>query len=302
MTSKPILVAVDFSPASLAAVRHACALAEEGAVVRLLHVVDTELLPHRAFLGQDLVERYYVALRSDAQRSLEQLARELENEGTRIETAIEEGRPADHLVAAAAGASLVVVGAHARSTIAGIALGSVAEAVARRSPVPTLIVREGAEERSAIRRVLLAVDLEAPSPIAIEEASRLATLLGATLEAVHVIPKPRRFPRAFGDRRALLARLKEEAPREVRKLLSRTIGRTTKITIRSGSAADEIVRMARKGDLVVCGTHGRGALGQLAFGSVALKLSRSAPCPVLVVPLEKRAASRASGRGAKARA
>jgi len=52
----------------------------------------------------------------------------------------------------------------------------------------------------------------------------------------------------------------------------------------------EIVRHARPSDLIVCGTHGRSALGRIAFGSVATKLLWKAPCPVLVVrPAETRA-------------
>ena len=51
------------------------------------------------------------------------------------------------------------------------------------------------------------------------------------------------------------------------------------------SAAEAIVSYARDAriDLVIAGTHGRGKVATLIVGSVAEKLTRTAPCPVLVV-------------------
>ncbi len=47
----------------------------------------------------------------------------------------------------------------------------------------------------------------------------------------------------------------------------------------------EIVRYAKERDLdlIIVGTHGRGMLGHLLMGSVAEKVVRMAPCPVLTV-------------------
>lgn len=52
-----------------------------------------------------------------------------------------------------------------------------------------------------------------------------------------------------------------------------------------GQPAEEIVRCAgeRDVDLIVMGTHGRGGVSHLLLGSVAEKVIRTAPCPVLVV-------------------
>jgi len=52
-----------------------------------------------------------------------------------------------------------------------------------------------------------------------------------------------------------------------------------------GNAADEIVRTAGEEeiDLIVIATHGRTGLDRLIFGSVAEKVVRLAPCPVLTV-------------------
>src|SRR6185295_7251497 len=53
-----------------------------------------------------------------------------------------------------------------------------------------------------------------------------------------------------------------------------------------GDAADEIVRYARDHgiQLIVLGTHGRTGVSRVLLGSVAERVIRTAPCPVLTVP------------------
>ena len=55
--------------------------------------------------------------------------------------------------------------------------------------------------------------------------------------------------------------------------------------VRPGSPAAEVVRYAEEHgvDLIVMGTHGRGLVGHVVMGSVAEKVVRTAPCPVLTV-------------------
>ena len=52
-----------------------------------------------------------------------------------------------------------------------------------------------------------------------------------------------------------------------------------------GIAADEIVEFAKKGafDLIVIGTHGRTGIQHALIGSIAERVVRRAPCPVLTV-------------------
>src|SRR5438552_2022472 len=104
-----ILVGVDFSPASLEAIRHASTLAGQG-TVQLLHVVDTELLPHHAFVGRDLVEQLYDSLLGDATKVLDGLARDVRANGVRVEAVVSRGRAADELAGLSSDVDLVVVG------------------------------------------------------------------------------------------------------------------------------------------------------------------------------------------------
>jgi nucleotide-binding universal stress UspA family protein len=58
-----------------------------------------------------------------------------------------------------------------------------------------------------------------------------------------------------------------------------------KAELRTGSPFVEIVRYARdeKIDLIIMGTHGRGPIAHMLLGSVAERVVRKAPCPVLTV-------------------
>lgn len=62
-------------------------------------------------------------------------------------------------------------------------------------------------------------------------------------------------------------------------------GIDTRILLRDRSPAEDILDVAGAEDIdvIVMSTHGRSGLGRWAFGSVAEKVARHSPCPVLLV-------------------
>jgi nucleotide-binding universal stress UspA family protein len=72
----------------------------------------------------------------------------------------------------------------------------------------------------------------------------------------------------------------------------RAAGLTCTTKIREGSAAVEITQRGRDmgADVIVVGTHGRTGLAHVVLGSVAERVVRRAPCPVLTVPFSRKAA------------
>lgn len=60
-----------------------------------------------------------------------------------IRRVLQKGRPADTLMTAAEGATMLVVGNRGRGGFAGLRLGSVSQAIAHHSPCPLVIVRTG---------------------------------------------------------------------------------------------------------------------------------------------------------------
>jgi nucleotide-binding universal stress UspA family protein len=136
----------------------------------------------------------------------------------------------------------------------------------------------------AIRRILLATDLTTTSSAATDQAFELARDLRAQLLVVSVIdvetggrsPHPLRM-----DQR----RATRELAAQTLVVRGRRQGTAVSFLIWEGEPGPSIVDAASSEavDLVVVGTHGRGALGRLLIGSVSDFVVRNAPCPVLVV-------------------
>jgi universal stress protein A len=127
-----ILVPVDGSPPSLAALEHAIVLAERGdATITMLHVEAPETL---AAATRDEVERWV----SDAYK------RAHERLGDRVSRRTASGDPLSTIVetARAGHYDLVVIGTHGRVGRLHAMLGSVAEGVVRNAPCPVLTVRD----------------------------------------------------------------------------------------------------------------------------------------------------------------
>jgi nucleotide-binding universal stress UspA family protein len=79
--------------------------------------------------------------------------------------------------------------------------------------------------------------------------------------------------------------LSEETLTRLRDLVPEAFRDTWEVAIGVGRPADTIVRLARErnADLIVMATHGRTGLEHVVLGSVAEKVVRLAPCPVLTV-------------------
>ncbi len=138
-------------------------------------------------------------------------------------------------------------------------------------------------------RILLATDFSEPSACASELAVLMAKTFGATLDVLHVLESeilavsdgltylPPNYFEEIEKRAA--EQLEAVIPRADRDKLS------VNLVMRKGSPFLEIIRYARdqKMDLIVLGTHGRGALTHALMGNVAEKVVRKAPCPVLTI-------------------
>jgi nucleotide-binding universal stress UspA family protein len=77
----------------------------------------------------------------------------------------------------------------------------------------------------------------------------------------------------------------DEALTQLRDLVPHAFRDACDVELATGHPADAIVRIAqeRGADLIVMGTHGRTGLQHVLLGSVAEKVVRLAPCPVLTV-------------------
>jgi nucleotide-binding universal stress UspA family protein len=134
-----------------------------------------------------------------------------------------------------------------------------------------------------LKQILVPIDFGEASEVALGYGRALARTFGASLHVLHVMENPFLRPTAIHP-----SVLTAAAVTHLGKRLTdddRAALHATAVLERSDNPAEEIVRYARTHaiDLIVMGTHGRGAMAQLLVGSVAEKVVRTAPCPVLTV-------------------
>jgi universal stress protein A len=141
----------------------------------------------------------------------------------------------------------------------------------------------------AFKRILVPTDFSEASDAALNYGIGLAQAFGAQLYLLHVPGETGvnfeadfpmiQFENAVRERLDTLV-----GPKEIVKL-------RPEYALRLGAPSDQIVRYAddREIDLIVMGTHGRSGVAHMVMGSVAEKVVRTAPCPVLTVRQPERA-------------
>lgn len=123
-----------------------------------------------------------------------------------------------------------------------------------------------------LRRILVTTDLSAHSLEAMEYAASFGLLYTSQLFLLHVVESGRSEEEGY----AALSQFAADHLRTEQKV---------RLIVRSGNAADEIVRFAQEEaiDLIVMATHGRTGLQHMVMGSVVERVVRLASAPVLAV-------------------
>src|SRR5206468_12763269 len=144
----------------------------------------------------------------------------------------------------------------------------------------------------ALKKVLVASDFSEPSDAALAYGRELARSFGAQLVVLHVVENLLTHV-VGGDGFVLTdpdlqAAVEAEGKKRVDSLISdedRLVLRAQGVIVTSNAPAFAIVDYAKSSaiNLIVMGTHGRGAMAHLLMGSVAERVVRIAPCPVLTV-------------------
>jgi nucleotide-binding universal stress UspA family protein len=115
----------------------------------LLHVIDPADASFSAETSvPNIPEDWYETRRNRAEEQFAALDAMAEEVGLETEHLVETGKPAATIVEIAENEDIdhIVMGSHGRQGVSRILLGSVAETVVRRSPVPVTVAREQSEE------------------------------------------------------------------------------------------------------------------------------------------------------------
>jgi nucleotide-binding universal stress UspA family protein len=143
----------------------------------------------------------------------------------------------------------------------------------------------------AITNILVPTDFSPPSAQALEYGRQFARQFGARLHLLHTVESVL-IPGGAEVPIAAVQQVEESLESIGRRQMDAAVTADDRATLNvvttvraAHSASADILEYARTGpiDLIIMGTHGRGVLHHLLMGSVAERVVRSAPCPVLTV-------------------
>ena len=142
-----------------------------------------------------------------------------------------------------------------------------------------------------IKKILIATDGSEYTKEAVTYGLKLAKVLGAEVTTLYVVDQTSfvSFP-MDSSVVSVYSLLENEGKKAVDDVVAEGTALGLKVTpiVVEGSPTRKIVETAHDMDLVVMGTLGRSAISKLFMGSVAERVTRYAPCPVLVVRSKKR--------------
>jgi nucleotide-binding universal stress UspA family protein len=139
--AKRILVPVDGSEQATEALSYALAEFPD-ADIGVINVIDPIDVGYTSTVGMPgYSEEWYEESKENAERVFEEAQEMADEYGITLTTKTEVGQPAQTIVDYAEEFDQIIMGSHGRSGVSRILLGSVAETVVRRSPVPVTVVR-----------------------------------------------------------------------------------------------------------------------------------------------------------------
>ena len=215
-----------------------------------------------------------------------QLLEAMSAQGVDAEFRVERGPPGDRLleVAEAEGCDLVVAGVARHESLGRAVLGSTVDRLARRSPVPVLVVR--GRVQGPYRRMLVASDWSASAEHAMRTAMAMFPQSAITVLHGYEVPMAGLMDTT---REQMLAAVRDQALADGREFIARCqppggVGSVSLVVERGDPSL--LMRMYASQypvDLAVVATQGRSALLDVMLGSVAQRLLEDLPLDTLVV-------------------
>ena len=144
-------------------------------------------------------------------------------------------------------------------------------------------------------KILVPIDFSEYTPDILKYATEIAQRFNATIHLIHVIPNMDYFTpyesfMAAENMVAVQKGIESEVQKDLEETAKGISGIPVVRAVRMGVSFVEIVDYVRTEgmELVIMATHGRGGLEHIIIGSVAEKVVRKSPCPVLTIRPAKR--------------
>ncbi|GGS90636.1 universal stress protein [Nonomuraea spiralis] len=253
--------------------------ARTGAELLIVHGLDRQ--PYSSTRFPDFGQGNYLLMGAAKVLEAAEAAVRARQPSVRVRAEIVEGTPAAVLQDQARRADEVVIGNRGMGGFAGALLGSVTMQVAGQARCPVVVVR--AEPPEPVGEIGIGIDDSGTCEPAIGYAFEQARLRGATLRLIHAWQLP---VHAFAPEISFDLDEVRAGQREV--IQSRTTGWRERYPdvnvvedVQSAHPVEALTGVPS--DLIVVGSHGRGAFGALLLGSVSRGVLHHAQCPVAVV-------------------
>ncbi len=299
MSLRTLLVPLDGSAFGEHALPLALAIARRAAGrIELVHVLTPRLYPG---LGSTDLAEVEKAIRDDARAYLNDVIQRVAAVSpVPVTGVLLDGRIADRLCEHAVDCKtdLVVLSTHGQGPLSRFWLGSVADELVRRMPVPLILVRPGDGKPDFAtdpipKKILVPLDGSELAEKILEPVVALGTLAGADYRLLRVVPPvlvggfDSLGPRQPTGGHSLADQLEAEAKtylKEVGTRLQDQIETTQMGVVLGWPPAQTILDEAQLhgADLIALATQGRQGLSRLFLGSVADKVVRGATVPVLL--------------------
>lgn len=144
-----------------------------------------------------------------------------------------------------------------------------------------------------IQRILCAVDLSEHSILVAEYAVTMAKAFNAEVNVVYAAPALTQYVGlhvSASSIESFVGEILAGAEKSMQDFVTEYFaGVKAKGKVLNGYAAEEILKQAKEGeaDIIIMGTHGRKGIDRILFGSVAEKIVKSSPIPVMTVRPQK---------------
>lgn len=294
-----LVVGVDGSESSKRAAAWAAAQATaEARPVTLAHAI---LPPDSAWIDYaPMTENGFTRIRTESEQMLAEARSVVSRYAgrTEIHECIRVADPRDLLLDLAEEAAGVVVGSRGRGPVRTLLLGSVGVTLARHAPCPVVVHRPGSEGR-VHTGVVAGIDDTSRSRAVLEYAFAQASMRGLPLTVEHCIWDAQAAAvgpavLAGAGAAAVFVGEAEDSVESARLLVSEAIAGLCEdhpdVAVRTelarGLAADALVRMSDRADLIVVGSHHGGVAASILLGSVATEVVEHARGTVAVVPVD----------------
>jgi nucleotide-binding universal stress UspA family protein len=275
---RSVVVPLDGSPFAERAVPLAARLCPAGGRLVLARSVFEVMVVTNPSAARIAVARKEAAI-AEAEAYLAEMAEKTRSQGVQVVTRVEQRDPPGVILGAVAeepDSSLVVMATHSRSASFRAVLGSVADEVVRRSPVPVLLLPPAydAAWTATLLQVLVPLDGSAIAERALAPAVEISQTLGASVSLLHVIDPEARFEAQTADQY-----LNDRAA----SLQGKVNSITTSVV--AGKPAERILKAVEEqpAHVIAMATHGRSGIARALLGSVTTAVMAAAKVPVLVV-------------------